>query len=876
VRYQELGKTTMGNAYALATISSPANLKKLDRLVEINRRLADPRGLSEAEAASLASEGKPFYLLYATIHSTEVGNGQSILLIAHRLATDTSPETREMLDNAVVLLVPSQNPDGQVLVIDHWYKTKGTPFNRVYPDLYHKYAGHDDNRDWFMFTQEETRLMVDRVQNYYKPVITHDMHQQGPVASRIFVPPFQEPYDRNIHPILAQEQHTVGQAIATALIAEGKEGVAYDQMYDLWAPARQYMLYHGQPRILTEIASANLADPFVNPAGKDVPLGPQETRVNFPKPYSKGTWTLKQIVEYGDTAAFAGIAHVAKYHTEFLTNFYRVHRDWVNWHGSPYAFVIPAQQRDPFETYELLDIMKRGDVEIDQASTAFTAGSTTYAAGSYVIRLAQPYGAFAKTMLERQQYPDLRLFPGGPPKPPYDVAGQTLGYLLGVTVDPIAAPFDAPLTRVTTLTPRQTPLPPAPRWAYVIGPESNAGFIAAARLQKANVPLFRTTAGVTLGGRAIPPGAWIAPPTAPARGVLESVAHETGLEVLGADAPLEVDGIRLKPGTRIGLWRGANNMAGGWMMWTLEQYGINHRVISAADFRGDLSTMYDAILLPGGISRDTIVRGLDPAKNDKEFAWAYGVGDAGWKKLAQWVRDGGTLVAIGDSVETARALLDLPIAKVLPEAQPGWERRRRAPGGVPGSADEPGQKTAAEPNANELLREAFSSPARLAATLRDRVIEPESLFYCPGSLLQNDFDTKHPIGAGLPSSWPVFFESDQAYRLTPSFDIRAEVVARYPLHGPILQSGWLLGEDLLRDQANVIAFHVGKGYVVTLGTQVAFRAQARATYKLVFNALFYGPSTPVTARELAQLPAAAHPSTSASADDNSRRTSSRP
>jgi hypothetical protein len=167
----------------------------------------------------------------------------------------------------------------------------------------------------------------------------------------------------------------------------------------------------------------------------------------------------------------------------------------------------------------------------------------------------------------------------------------------------------------------------------------------------------------------------------------------------------------------------------------------------------------------------------------------------------------------------------------LPEAQ----RRRRAPG----DPEDSGQRPKPEPDANQALRDAFSSPARLAATLRDRVIEPQSLFYCPGSLLQNDFDTKHPVGAGLPPSWPVFFESDQAYRLTPSFDIRAEVVSRYPLRGPILRSGWLLGEDLLRDQANVVAFRVGKGYVVTLGTQVAFRAQARATYKLVFNALFY-------------------------------------
>jgi hypothetical protein len=355
--------------------------------------------------------------------------------------------------------------------------------------------------------------------------------------------------------------------------------------------------------------------------------------------------------------------------------------------------------------------------------------------------------------------------------------------------------------------------------------------------------VFRTSATATAGGRTWAPGTWVVPASAAARGVLDGVARDTGLEVLAANEPLGVSGVRLKAPTRIGLWRGANNMPGGWLMWTFEQYGFNHRVVASTDFAGDLSAKYDAIVLPGGISRDTIVNGLDPSRNDKTWEWAYGVGDAGWKKLAQWVRDGGTLVAVGDSVETARALLDLPIAKVLPEAGP---RRRRAT-----ASGEAGAGASPQSDVTRALRETFSSPARLAATLRDRVIEPEALFYCPGSLLQNDFDTDHPVGFGMPASWPVFFESDQAYRLTPSFDIRAEVVARYPTQGPILASGWLLGDDLLRDQANVVAFRVGRGYVVTLGTQVAFRAQARATYKLIFNALFHGPSTPVTAAELA-------------------------
>ena len=299
VKYEELGKTTMGNSYALLRISSPQNLARFDRLVEINRRLADPRGLSDGEAQKLAAEGKPFYLLYATIHSNEVSNGQAIITIVHRLATESSPQIREILDNSVVLLVPSQNPDGQHLMIDHWYKTKGTALNRVYPDLYHKYVGHDDNRDWYMFTQKETRMNIELVQNKFKPIITHDMHQQGTNGSRIFVPPFTDPFDVNIHPILRQGQATVGQAMATSLLAEGKEGVAWVEGYDMWTPARQYMVYHGQPRILTEIASSSLADPYV-----ESPEGPSARAagiaVELPGAVFKG---------HLDVAAAGGLRH---------------------------------------------------------------------------------------------------------------------------------------------------------------------------------------------------------------------------------------------------------------------------------------------------------------------------------------------------------------------------------------------------------------------------------------------------------------------------------------------------------------------------------------------------------------------------------------
>jgi hypothetical protein len=834
VKYEELGKTTMGNSYPLLRISSPENLKKFDRLVEINRRLADPRGLSEAEAEKLAAEGKPFYFIYATIHSTEVSNGQAIINIVHRLATSSDAQVREILDNSVVLMVPSQNPDGQVLVIDHWYKTRGTPFQRVYPDLYHKYVGHDDNRDWFMFTQKETRMNIEAVQNKYKPIITHDMHQQGSNGARIFVPPFTEPFDPNMHPLLRIQQGTVGQAMAHALLSEGKEGVAWEDQYDMWSPARQYMVYHGQPRILTEIANSNLADPIKSPNGR--PLGWQDSRAHFPVPYTKDTWTLGQQVDYGVTVAFAGMSEVAKYGRNWLMNFYRVHRDMANGMVAsgaigPYAYVVSADQRDSYATYEMLDILQFGAVEIHRATAAFNASGKQYPAGSFVIKTAQPYGAFANTMLSRQDYPDLRLFPGGPPEPPYDVTGHTLWMLTGVNVDAVAKPFDAPLELVKKVAPMMTTVAAKPKGAYLIGPESYGTFKIVTQLQKANVPIYRTSKSFDKYA----PGTWVIPSTSASQPIVEKFGKELGITVNGVDAPPSVDGERLKPNTKVGLYKAAGNMPAGWQMWMLEQYGINHEVMKAQDFAGDLNAKYDVIILPSGTTKPRMLNGLNAKTNDPaEWSWAFGIGDSGWSNLKKFVENGGTLLAIGSAVETARDLLDLPIERALPQAAPRFGQGA-------------GAQTAS--SSSEELRDAFTSPARLMQTLRDKVADPQSLFYCPGSLLNNEFDPTNPIAWGMPAAWPVFFDDDQAYRLRPGFGVESKVVSRYPRE-KVLASGWLLGEEYLKDQANIISFKVGKGNVVTYGSQIDFRAQPRATWKLIFNGIFHGPATPVTAAQM--------------------------
>jgi hypothetical protein len=402
--------------------------------------------------------------------------------------------------------------------------------------------------------------------------------------------------------------------------------------------------------------------------------------------------------------------------------------------------------------------------------------------------------------------------------------------LMGVTVDAVDKPFEAPLEVVKAVAPVAATMPPATTGGhYLVGPESYGVFRMVADLQRADVPVARTAASVAADGRTFAPGTFRIPVT-PASTKIVTSAASLGIPVHRTAAALAGDAFELKPRTKVGLFRGANNMPGGWMMWLLEQYGINHAVMKAQDFQGDLNAQYDVILLPSGITRDRIVSGLDQKRNDPvEFGWAAGVGEPGWRKLAEFVRNGGTLLAIGSAVETARALLDLPIESALPS--------RLAPGAR-------GQGTGGADAADRVLRDAFSSPARLMQVLRDRVAEPDNLFYCPGSLLMNEFDPSNPVAWGMPERWPVFFEGDDAFRLRPAFGVETAVAARYPRED-ILASGWLLGEEYLRDQANVVSFRIGRGFVVTYGTQIDFRTQPRATFRLLFNAIFHGPSRAV-------------------------------
>ena len=437
VTVDTLGPTTMGRPFVMLTITSPANHARLDGLHRTQLRLADPRTVSgPPELERLLDEGRAIVMITHAIHSTEVGSAQVAARLAHHLASSRDERVHEILDNVVLLQIPSLNPDGTQWVNDFYNEHVGGRFEaRPPPWLYHFYVGHDNNRDWFTFHQQETRLTV-RAQNDWHPQIVHDIHQMGGGGARIFFPPYIDPIEPNVDPGLVAAVNQLGAYMAAELTSQGKRGVVINAIYDGYHPGRAYMHYHGGARILSETASALLATTVQIPresvrGGREYEAS--EAAWNFPWPWEGGEWGLPDIVEYQFSGAMALLTNAAKNRRFWLENFHRVNeRAVAGWESWPAAWVIPGGQASEVGERSLLRILTMGDVEVRRAENSFSAAGATYPAGSHVVVMRQPNAAFAHTLLSVQEYPDMREYPGGPPKRPYDVTAHTLPLLMGV------------------------------------------------------------------------------------------------------------------------------------------------------------------------------------------------------------------------------------------------------------------------------------------------------------------------------------------------------------------------------------------------------------------------------------------------------------
>jgi hypothetical protein len=616
VRFAEIGKTVQGRPMIAAIISNEATMRDLSAYQRIQKQLADPRRTNAAQAEKLFAQGKTVVMITCSIHATEVASTSTAVEFAWRLLTEDKPKFRQILDNVIFILVPSLNPDG-VDIVTQWYrKTLGTKYEGTSPpELYHAYVGHDNNRDWYIFSQPETRSVVQMLHNNWHPQIVYDVHQQGTAASRMFVPPWMDPIDPNIDPILAQMCNMIGLGMAADLTAAGKKGIAVNAMYDFWIAARHYQAYHGGMRILSESASARLATPIT--VGKDqlseqaLGYNPRERSWNHLEPWEGGTWRVRDIVDYQLIAFESLLWQAAVRREDLLRNFYRI-LEKASTRQTPYAFVFPKDQLDPGSARKLLETMAFGAVEVEQATEPFTADGRQYPAGSYVIRMQQPFSAFAKTLLEVQNYPDLRLYPGGPPKRPYDVTAQTLPMLMGVRVDTVKDRFSARMAQS-----RQ----------FSFGQE---GAVPQGALAASNVDSWKEVNAAWKAGKPV---------------ARDSAGHFYINRAAGGDVkPLR------KP--RIALYRShVPSMDEGWTRWLFDQFGFEYtRLYNKDVLAGDLRKRFDAIVFPDQ-GPGTLYRGYAPNTMPEEYAG--GLGSKGEEMLKQFAAEGGTLIFLNDSTAYA-------------------------------------------------------------------------------------------------------------------------------------------------------------------------------------------------------------------------------
>lgn len=637
VRIDTLGPTTQGRPFVMATITAPANQRRLVEIRAAQARLADPRGLSAADEAALVARQPAVVMISCNIHSTEIGASQMATELAYRLATvDT---LRRALDSVVVLLVPSMNPDGQQMVVDWYRRGLGTPFEGgPLPYLYHPYTGHDNNRDWYMVTQRETRLVTDVLYRGWFPEVFYDVHQQGTDGMRITLPPHVDPIDPNVDPLIVRGINHVGAEMAFALESRGKTGVGDGATYDLWwhGGARSAPTRHNMVGLLTEAASARIATPITLAAtdlrGHERGLPRYERRVNFPNPWPGGTWRLRDIMDYELIASEALVKMLARQRGDYVANFVALGRKQValGAAGGPWAYVVPADQADAHAVARLVEVLRVGGVEVERATAPFTAGGRSYGAGSYVVRMAQPYRAHAKDLLEPQRFPRLEQYPGGPPQRPYDVAGWTLPYQFGVRADVVDSAFAVAGTPVTRSVDRVT----LARCTVHAG----GGRRGAITLDVANTGCYRF-AFAAPGGRAVRLGT-------------------------GAGS------LQVRSAPRVALYKPwTANMDEGWTRWVFEQYGVPYATLTDSAARaGDLHARYDVVIVPDMSLREAR-EGMSARQVPAPYAG--GLGDVGITALRTFAEAGGTLVLVDRATELASGPLGLAVARITPPRAAG-------------------------------------------------------------------------------------------------------------------------------------------------------------------------------------------------------------
>jgi hypothetical protein len=875
----DIGPTAENRRQYMAIISSPENMQHLDRFKEIAGKLAHAEGLSDEEARNLAHEGRAVVWIDGGLHASETVGSQQEMEEVYEMLSRSDPETMRLLHDDIILCVLA-NPDGQEMV-SQWYMRQSDPLKRSLsglPRLFQHYIGHDNNRDFYMSNMPESTNMNRQMFIEWFPQIIYNHHQTGPAGAVIFMPPFRDPFNYNFDPLMPLDVEAVGTAMHQRLVSEGKGGSAQRSgaNYSTWwnGGLRTIAYFHNMIGLLTEIIGSPTPMQIPLVADKQLPTG------DWPLPIVPQTWHYRQSIDYEMSNNRAVLDYASRNRETLLYEIYKMGQNSIrngsedHWTITPdridalraaapapatangrrgtapagggelpagltigglggatlpaelyktilrdpkyrdaRGYIIPANQPDFATATKFVNALLKTGITVMKASAQFEVNGKTYPAGSYVVSAAQAFRPHVLDMFEPQNHPNDFLYPGGPPIPPYDSAGWTLAFQMGVQFDRILDGFKGPFVPIEGLAPVPAGVVtgvsnPA---GYLVSHRMNDAFVVVNRLVKAKCAVYwlskpQAPSGLDLGTGTI----WVKA-SAAARPILERAARELGVSAYGLPkAPAEA-ALQLKP-IRIGLYdQYGGLMPSGWNRWLFEQYEFPFELVYPQTLdAGDLKSRFDVLVFSDGAFRmggagrgGGLSNQRPPAPEEIPEQYRGWLGQITVEKtlpqIRKFVEAGGSVVTIGTSTSMA-SLLGVPVENYL--TQMGSDGKEHP--------------------------------------------LPHDKYYVPGSLLKAQINTQNPLAYGMPDQADVFFDNSPVFKLLPDAALKhTSAVAWFSGPKPLV-SGWAWGQQYLDGGTAVAEAAIGEGKVFLLGPEVTFRGQPHATFKLLFNGVYYGSAAPVT------------------------------
>ena len=802
---REIGLSPMNKKMYIAFFSSEENIKSLDVLKAINKKLALDPNIPEVERTGKINKGKVFVMAALSMHSGEVGPSQSAPLIAYDLVTTNETKTLEMLDNVVYMMIPCHNPDGMDMIINHYHKYKGTKYEgSSMPGVYHKYVGHDNNRDFVTLSQSDNRAVAQAYNTDWFPQVMVEKHQMGSGTARYFVPPMHDPITENVDAAVWNWTWIFGSNLVTDMTGEGLAGVSQHYLFDdYWPGSTETCIWKNVIGMLTEAASVQYAKPiFVEPnelRGYGKGLSEYKISINMSLPWEGGWWRLSDIVEY-EIVSTMSILKTASLHRSDILKFRNdvckreVKRGKTQ---PPYYYILPLEQHDESELVGLVNLLKDHGVNVYQLSSPFTLENRNFQQGDIVVPLAQAYRPFIKEVMERQQYPERHYTPGGELIKPYDITSWSLPLHRGVKSVEIKKRSKELESLFKEIKEKFVLAQQAPKdyWAAIFNAQNNESYMAAFHVLKQGAVVKRLVQNTKLNNISIPKGSFVVYN----KSNLKQFLNKLKVSPLYVKEAIELKTTNVKMPRLALVETYFHDMDAGWTRFVLDNYNIPFTVIHPGDFeKSNLSKDFDVIMFPN-VNKSVLMEGKYKSKG-KYYITSYppeytkGIGKKGIEKVMTFLDKGGIIVSWGGSTELFLGALEIKRSKKD--------------------------------------KEDFQLPFR---DVSDGL--KKAGLYCPGSLMEINLLKDHPLTLGMQQSIGVFFRGKPVFTTSiPNFDMDRRVIGKFP-EKDILLSGYCEKEEKLGNKSAMIWLKKGKGQLVLFGFNPQFRASTNVGFKLLFNSI---------------------------------------